>query len=279
MGRGRRLSQHASAFYEYLRLSGKAEGTAYAYSRIVHRLLEFCGREPREVSREDVLAFLKHLREDRKCGDRFLSLAGWALRAYFEMLGRGELAKWIPIPAVYMQEEPEWLPEEEVLRIVEGNAVLAVAYDLALRVGEVPLLRRDRYNSDTGEIEVARLKHKGRPNKYMLVLRPWANELLKDWLRRNPRRDERIFPMTPRNVQYIWRKALVRAGYPPGRYTFHVLRHSRLTNIAIEELRTKGYVDIVSLAKFAGHLRPETTMRYVHLASKYLAFGSGMDRG
>ena len=29
----------------------------------------------------------------------------------------------------------------------------------------------------------------------------------------------------------------------------------------------------ISLAKFAGHLRVETTRTYVHLASKYFAFG------
>jgi len=56
-------------------------------------------------------------------------------------------------------------------------------------------------------------------------------------------------------------------------YTFHCLRHSRITHITIRELEEKGVVDELSLSKFAGHLRVETTRTYVHLATKYLAFG------
>jgi len=66
-----------------------------------------------------------------------------------------------------------------------------------------------------------------------------------------------------------------RVGLPTGKegYTFHSLRHSRITHIAIKQLREKGFADVASLAKFAGHLKTETTLMYIHLASKYLAFG------
>ena len=56
-------------------------------------------------------------------------------------------------------------------------------------------------------------------------------------------------------------------------YTFQSLRHSRITHIAIRELEEKGVVDELGLAKFAGHLRVETTRIYVHLAAKHIAFG------
>jgi len=55
-------------------------------------------------------------------------------------------------------------------------------------------------------------------------------------------------------------------------YTFHSLRHSRVTHIALAELAEKGVVDELSLSKFAGHLRVETTRMYVHLATRHLAF-------
>jgi integrase len=56
-------------------------------------------------------------------------------------------------------------------------------------------------------------------------------------------------------------------------YTFHSLRHSRITHLAIRELDERGVVDELSLSKFAGHLKVESTRTYVHLAAKYLAFG------
>ena len=69
-----------------------------------------------------------------------------------------------------------------------------------------------------------------------------------------------------------FKKRLKMCELDPNKYTFHSLRHSRLTHMAIHQLRTRGYVDIVGLAKFAGHSRPDTTMMYVHLAHKYLSF-------
>jgi len=47
----------------------------------------------------------------------------------------------------------------------------------------------------------------------------------------------------------------------------------RVTHIAIRELEEKGVVDELGLAKYAGHLRVETTRIYIHLATKHIAFG------
>ena len=266
------MHRSASEFMDYLLYSGKSRNTAYTYARIVDRMLNYVGKEPEDITRVDVMKFLRYLRDEKGHNDRYMAVIGWSLRSFFIMLGRRELAMWIPIPTLSGVEEPKWLPEDEVMKIVRPFPVLTVAYDLALRVGEVPLLRRDRYNMETGEIEVTRLKHKGRPNKYILVLRPFARDILNKYLRFMPRRSIYIFPMSTRNVQYIFKRALVLAGYNPRDYTFHLLRHSRLTNIAIKELREKGHVDLLRLSKFAGHLRPETTLRYVHLAAEYLSF-------
>ncbi|MBM1154928.1 site-specific integrase [archaeon] len=265
-------SKEAISLYEYLRLSGKSEGTAYNYARYIDKFVEFIGKPPEKATRMDVMEFMRYIREGLGFKDRSVAIVGWSLRAYYKMVGLDDMARWVPIPQIGSEEEPEWLPEDVVMELIDRVAVLVVAYDLALRLGEVVLLKADRYNKATGEIEVTRLKHKGRPNKYMLILDDWARDVLNEYLDVHGIRTGRIFRMTTRTIQNIFKRRLKVIGLDPNRYRFHVLRHSRATHIAIRELREKGHVDVLSLAKFMGHARIETTMRYVHLASKYLAF-------
>jgi integrase len=138
-------------------------------------------------------------------------------------------------------------------------------------VGEVGLLRRGEFNPRTGEITVTCLKHKGRRNKYILMLDDWCLEILNGYLKRfDEYLGDVIFPMSVPTMQRYFEMRAGALGLEG--YKFHSLRHSRLTHIAIRELEEKGVVDELSLAKFAGHLRVESTRIYVHLASKHIAF-------
>ncbi|RLG79768.1 MAG: hypothetical protein DRO09_04000 [Thermoprotei archaeon] len=260
-------------FSSYLRYAGKSELTVSQYARVVEDFLRFVGKGYESVDRRDVIRYYDYLKGSRGYSDRSLSVVGWALRSFFGYVGRNDIAMWVPVPSYHPYEEPKWLPEDVVMKVVGRTAVLATAYDLALRLREVVLLRTDRFNPITGDIEVVRLKHKGRHNRYTLSLRDWARKLLADYVREERPPPDRLFPMSARMISYIFKRELRRAGLDPKEYSFHVLRHSRATNIAIQELREKGYVDIVSLAKFLGHARPETTLMYVHLATKYLKLG------
>lgn len=261
-------------FRNYLSYQGKSERTIKYYTYHVRRFLDFVGKPVNEIDREDITDFYEWLKETSGYSNRSLNLVGWALKSFFECFGRNDIATWIPTPSFSVTYEPKWIPLEKIDDVIDDEAVLVVAYDLALRLSELFLLRRSTYNPKTGDIEVTRLKRKGRANKQILTLSPRARDVLNRYLRNNPSRDDRIFTMSPRMVQYIFKRQLKKAGLDPSEYTFHSLRHSRATHIAIKELREKGYVDIVSLAKFLGHSRPETTMIYVHIANKYLRFHS-----
>ena len=260
-------------FKSYLRYAGKSERTAHRYALIVDDFLRFAGKDHTEVSNDDIIYYYDHLTDNRGYSKRSLAVVGWALRSFFKFVGNEHLSNWVPVPSYQISNEPVWLPEDVVLKVVDRIAVLVVIYDLALRLREAKLLRTDKYNPRTGEIEVTRLKHKGRPNKYWLTLRNWAKEVLNEYIEEEDPPPDQLFTMSDRMIQYIFKKRVKEAGLDPDKYTIHCLRHSRATNIAIHELKTRGYVDIVSLAKFLGHARPETTMMYVHIATKYLKLG------
>jgi site-specific recombinase XerC len=53
--------------------------------------------------------------------------------------------------------------------------------------------------------------------------------------------------------------------------SFHILRHSSLTRMAIEMIEKEGKADVVRIAEFAGHKNVSTPLIYIHLGSQYLS--------
>jgi len=256
-------------FYNYLVLKGRSRDTAYQNARYIYHFLNWAKKAGREVTREDILRYLTYLRDVLKYNDSTISNICYTISQFMEYLGKHETAMWVPRPTPKWREA-EWLPEEVISRVIRRHIVLRVAYELALRVSEVLLLKRSEYNRETGVITVYRLKHKGKPNKYVLKLSDEARRLLNEYLDKNVCPDDRMFCMSRKKIQQIFKRALARSGLDPSKYTFHVLRHSRCTNIIIKQLRERGVADLVTVAKFMGHLDPKTTMTYIHIASKYL---------
>lgn len=286
------LSKPAQEFYNYLKYS-KGERTAYNYSRNVNRFLIFVDKPLEKITALDITNWYGSL-EAEEIGARSINRFGWALRSFFELMNLPELKKRTPI-VPYNPIEPAWMTEETTFKVIGKDPVLCTAYDLALRVGEVGLLHKHQFNSDTGDIVVTRLKHKGHMNTYPLRIEPWCLEILNRYLKWNKAVKDILFPTPVGYLQDTFNaKAKVAHAVfcqscgtplrdvtrcPKCRnedltdYSFQSLRHSKLTHEAVRQLEEKGVVDELSLSKFAGHLRVETTRLYIHLATKYMAFG------
>jgi len=258
----------AEEFHKYL-LYDKSKGTAVNYARNVDKFLRFVDRPLDEITPLDVTRWYESLEGDYS--PRTIWRYGWALRSFFDLMNMQELKRRTPI-VEFHSPEPRWMDEETTFKLIGRTPILCVGYDLALRVGEVGLLRREEFNPGTGEITVTRLKHKGRSNKYILRLDDWCLEILNEYLERfDDYLGDAIFPVSVPTMQRPFERRAGALGLEG--YSFQSLRHSRITHIAIRELEEKGVVDELSLAKFAGHLRVETTRIYVHLAARHIAFG------
>jgi integrase len=256
-------------FYHYLSYGNVKTARTYAY--LVDDFLSFINKPPESVVPIDFTSWFSHLEHDRGFDRRTVKVAAYAVRKFYDSIGLPALKGMVPVPSVGPVEEPRWLPEKECFRLIGKEPILCVSYDLALRIGEVPLLRLDRLNLKTGEVEVVRLKHKDKVNKYQLKLSKWCLEVLERYIHNSKLEGPQLFPVSISTIHNIFKRRVQTVKADPT-LTFHVLRHSRITHIAIHELEEKGTVDIVGLAKFAGHLRMDTTLLYIHLASKYLAF-------
>jgi integrase len=258
----------AKDFYKYL-LYDKSKGTAINYAGNVDKFLRFVDKPLGEITPLDVTRWYDSLEED--FSPRTIWRYGWALRSFFDLMGINELKRRTPI-VEFHAPEPKWIDEETTFKLIGSVPVLCVGYDLALRVGEVGLLRRGEFNPGTGEITVTRLKHKTRSNKYILKLDDWCLEILNEYLKEfDEHLGDVFFPVSIPTMQRHFKRRAGALGLEG--YKFQSLRHSRITHIALRELEEKGVVDELGLAKFAGHLRVETTRIYVHLATKRIAFG------
>jgi integrase len=263
------LMEEARKFYEYLVLRGRSHVTAYNDALRVQHFLEWVKKPVDRITRSDIMNYMMYLKTQKRYKESTLKNISYSISQFLKFMGRDRIAGWVPRP-VPKPREIEWLPDDIIMKIVGKDPVLRVAYELALRVSELLMLRRSEYNRETGEIAVYREKHKGKPNRYLLKLSDEARQLLNTYLDTHSCSDDRVFCVSRRAIQARFKRALKRAGLDPSKYTFHVLRHSRCTNIVIKMLKDKGYVDLVTLAKFMGHLSPATTMQYIHIASRAL---------
>jgi len=253
-------------------------GTAKTYMPFLRDFLGFIEIPFDKVTSLDITCWFRHLEKEGMASSktplqrRTVRVGASALKRFYKAVGHPEIASMIPFPMFEAIEESKYLLEDVAFKVVGKIPVLCVAYDLALRIGEVHLLNAEMCDLKSHTIVVTREKHKGRHNKYQLTLDPWCAEILGDYLRQKQIRRGPIFPFSIPTINNIFRQRRGLIGPDGNDYTFHCLRHSRLTHIAIHDLESKGTVDLVSLAKFAGHSNVNTTLTYIHLASKYIAF-------
>ena len=246
---------------------GKSASTANSYSGTVRKFLLFVEKDSEDITPMDITRWFDSLQEEGY-SPRTLNHFGWALKSYFDFTGNRDLENRTPIMD-YSSPEPKWMTEPLAYDLIAQVPVLCVGYDLALRIGECGFLRKSGFNPDTGDITVIRLKHKNQRNRYILRISEWCLPILNRWIRDNARGDI-IFPQSVSTVRrrFIERARMLNLEG----YSFHSLRHSKITHLAIRDIEERGMVDELKLSKFAGHLRVETTRLYVHLAMEHLTY-------
>jgi integrase len=151
------LNPLAQRFYQHLSYGNL--GTANTYTLFVDGFLKFIGKPHDKVLPMDFTEWFAHLEKERNYKRRTVKVGAHALKRFYDSMGLYAIKGMIPVPSVGEISEPKWLAENLCFRLIGKVPILCVAYDLALRIGEVPLLKTETLNLKTGEIEVTRLKH------------------------------------------------------------------------------------------------------------------------
>jgi integrase len=203
--------------------------------------------------------------------DRSLSLYSYALASFIDFCGKNELSKLIPVTR-YTISEPRWLERKDLEIIFKkctndvNRIMMKTAFEFAMRVGEVVKVKWDDIDFKNKTISFFREKKRRQERK----VKPVPEYLIKE-LRGLNRVSDFIFSsyggrsasgwhnMSIHYANEVFRESAEKCGFDG--YTFHCLRHSRATEVAI---LTQG--NIVEICKVTDHDEPRNALIYVHIA-------------
>jgi integrase len=237
---------------------GRTAKTLYNYLYALKGVFEKLGKSPRELALEDVYALLP------KLGVHEVKV----LKLYIKFLWKTTREeRWRSIyEEVKIRNRKPGLPEaltrEELARLLEScgridfelKVLAAVVYETGARVQEILALRgRDvEFDQYGARLYIRRSKSEARTVRVSL----YAN-LLAAWLEaKKPAPEERIFPREYTTYRRRLRKAWRLADLPPTRQPFHILRHTRATELLKSRTftekemmlwfgwRTRGMIDV-----------------------------------
>jgi site-specific recombinase XerD len=245
------------------------------------RFAAFLKRSPDTATAEDIRQFQLHLSQTGvSICNRNRIMTG--LRFLFRVtLRRLDLAA-----EIYHIREPQKIPlvmspdETRRLLAVADNlkvrTLLGLGYGCGLRAGEVVRLKVKHIDRAQKIIRVE--QSKGRKDRNVM-LSPETFDLLRQWWKVRPSRDDAttplqerwLFPgrrpgkpMTTRQLSRLFHEAADAAGIKK-RVTLHALRHSFATH-----LLERG-TDIRIIQALLGHEKLDTTARYTRVATSMIA--------
>lgn len=264
--------------------------TAYQYWLSCRRFLSWAKIDkPAGLEKLQPGDFIEYDDYLKVSGVKNRNMAGFAIRSLLSYYGLHDMVGKVPARREFVSKAPRWLPEPIILQMIELapdyriKAMMALSYDLALRIREA-LMLDIKPKSDTAYVDL----RSGTANVYRekTKLYPWqtldvgkfALDAARGYIK-GERHDNcsALFTTAPYRpggkgggrmsvwwAERLWANFMVGLGLNPRLWNFKLLRHSKLTWMAVEGK------DLVEIAKFAGHSTPNPTLIYVHLSSQYL---------
>ncbi|MEG0962406.1 MAG: tyrosine-type recombinase/integrase [Lachnospiraceae bacterium] len=150
-----------------------------------------------------------------------------------------------------------------------NKAIFQIAEYCALRASEIGLLRLDNYNANTHSIYCQRLKNGS--NNTLLICDANLIVTMDEYIKhRNEMHitSEFLFPsakgspISRQRLDELIKEYGTKAGIPPEKQHFHVLRHTRAI-----ELGETGF-DLKEIQYWLGHKRIENTMIYLQFTTR-----------
>lgn len=221
------------------------------------------------ITKEEIEAYLKSLRESRKVSVSFIHMAVNAIKFYYEKVLGKKREQYLVTRPKTGHTLPNVMSEKEVHRLLKApnnlkhKCILLIIYSAGLRRNEVINLKVSDLQTHRGLIFIK--GSKGKKDRYTIFsqkIRPILREYYKEY-----RPDEWLFTgqygarYSVASIQSIFDKAKKKAGIMR-RATPHSLRHSFASH-----LLEKG-VDIRFVQELLGHKSIKTTEIYTHVIMK-----------
>jgi len=256
---------------EDLRLHDYRATTQASYLQAVRSFMEHAGgREPAELTEDDVRAYALYLRDERKVSASTSSIALCALRFFFEHTVRRQWAVFDLVRVKRPRTLPVVLSRGEVRRLLGSvrepvrRVALTTIYALGLRLNEGLAL-------EAGDVDSARLKvwvrdGKGGKQRGVPLPRPLLGRLREYWKTdRPPATSRHLFPsrggdgpLHDSTLQKTFAAVLHESDIEK-KATIHTLRHSYATHLLEAGISLRTIQDLL------GHSSLRTTSVYMHV--------------
>lgn len=283
-------------FLEYLAVErGYSKNTLSAYEIDLSQFLDFLRRGGKEnswgeVSKEDIVSYVLHLRGDRRYSSSTVARKVAAIKSFFKFLSQEEVVPGNPttgldspkverrLPRVISLEEVKQILAQPAEAAAEGDpkalrdqALLELAYATGMRASELVSLNLDDVNLASASVRCL-----GKGSKERIIpIHPRAIRALQAYLERGRVRflkdpheralflNQRGQRLTRQGLWLILKEYVTRAGIPV-RVTPHTLRHSFATHLL------DGDADLINVQQLLGHANVSTTQVYTQVTTNRL---------
>ncbi|MEM4598128.1 MAG: tyrosine-type recombinase/integrase [Candidatus Diapherotrites archaeon] len=264
------VEKYVEEFRRELIVGGFSARTLKMYLLYLREFLEFVKKDPLKVSREDIIAYMAHKKQNNAT-DSTMCLVYSALRHFFKEYLKSEVMEDIKRPKKGTKL-PVVMTREEVSKIIDAASrkkdklILMLLYSSGLRVSEVTKLKIN----DLNLAEKTAIVRGGKGNKDRIVILSdsWINDL-NAYLQKRKANSEYVFsdylgrPISVDTIQRIVRKARIKAGINKN-VTPHSFRHTFATH-----LLERGE-NIRKIQELLGHSNLSTTQIYTKVSIEEL---------
>lgn len=240
------------------------------YKNYVSYFLNYVGKDPQELSCQDVRDFLLAKKEEGLKATT-LNLYNSAIRFFYRNVLH---ILWddVRVPRMRIDHKlPTVLSRQDIDGLLNSTddlkyrAMFATMYSSGLRVSEVIHLHYEDISRTNMQIHVR--ESKSRMDRYTILSRRNLDLLTEYWFRCGRPRDI-LFPnkftggyLTVSTLEQVMRRCVRKAGLPAGA-TPHSLRHSFATHLM------EAGVDARTIQTLLGHRDPKSTEVYLHVSNK-----------
>ena len=249
-----------------LKISKNSEYTLRNYLKANKDLLDYIGKEPLEITPDDIKIYLAENLVEKASVSTILFLA--AIKYSFNRILNSDITSSIKRPRKETRI-PQVLSKAEVKKLLEAlkteksKLMVSLMYACGLRVSELVGLKLIDLNFEERMGHVR--QSKGKKDRIFNIPQFLYEELISQ--HKNQKDEIYLFTgrsgkLTTRNIQKIVASAAKRSGIPNTHC--HTLRHSFATHLL------ENNVDIRKIQELLGHADLSTTQIYTHVSREEL---------
>ncbi|MFH1696590.1 MAG: site-specific tyrosine recombinase/integron integrase [Candidatus Diapherotrites archaeon] len=258
-------------FDQELAIVGYSPRTLEMYKMYTRAFLEHANKPAKGATREDVVSFLAHMKQDRGSGNATLALVHASLKFFFHTFLHMKIIEDIKIPK-REKKLPTVLTKDEVKALIKATKhgrnrlMVEMLYSSGLRVSELVKMRAE--DIDLRE-KMGRVKGgKGGKDRTIILSTEWCRGI-KRHLKHKKIKSDSLFskkngkPLSADTIQRIIRESAEKAGIQK-HVTPHSMRHSFATHLL------EGGENIRKIQELLGHSNLNTTQIYTTVSTEEL---------